>query len=205
MAESEKAKTAQGKSAKQRTIADIRNKKKAVTKKVYIQTDGEVANRIADLRQLFLTTRATDKLSNGPDKAPAIQAEMDRLVANAQDTVEVFVFRSVGRHAYDELVTTHAPTKEQKKEGADFNAETFPPALVAASCIDPIIPLEDATAIFNDPDWNGAELRALFFGALEVNTETGDIPLFKTGSDGTLNSLLSSLTQSQSESLTASM
>lgn len=199
------AKKTQSRTAKKRTIADIKAKKKAVTKKVYIQMDGEVANKIEELRGLFIAARDSDRLSNTPDQAPKIQAKIDRLVKKSESTIEMFVFKSIGRFRYDELVSAHPPTKERKKAGDDFNADTFPPVLVSESCIDPEFPLEDAIEIFSDPDWNGAELRKLFFGALDVNTETGEIPLSKSGSDATLSSLLKLATQSDQGSLTASM
>ncbi len=204
----------QGKAAKKRTIADIKSKKKAVSKKVTVQLDGEIAGQIVDLRALHIAARDADRLSNEADKAPGILAQVEQAVEDSRDTEIVFTFKSVGRFRYDELVEAHPPTKEAKKEGADFNADTFPPALVSESCS--IITesdgteiegmsLEDATEIFASPDWNGAELRRLFFGALEVNTETGDIPLSRDDSEGTLSSLLSLVTQQSTGSPTPSM
>lgn len=198
-------KVAQAKKAKKQTIADIKKKKKAVTKTVAIQVDGEVANSIAALRALLTAARDSDRISNDTDKAPAIQKQIDKMVETSQDTLVVFTFKSVGRFEYDKLVAAHPPTKEQKADGAEFNADTFPPALLSAACSDPEISLEEATEMFDDPDWNNAELRALFFGALEVNTETGEIPLSRSGSDGTLSSLLNLVSQSNTGSPTASM
>ena len=195
----------QSKAAKANTIEEIKARKKAVTKQVAIQLDGEIADRIADLRKLHLATRDSDRVSNEADKAPGIMEQIEELVGESRDTEVTFVFKSIGRFRYDEIVTENPPTKEQKKEGAEFNADTFPPALVAESCIDPEMSLEDAVEIFASPDWNGAELRKIFFGALEVNTETGDIPLSRDGSEGTLNSLLSLVSQQNTESLTPSM
>ena len=199
------SKVEQGKEAKALTIAQIKKQKKAVTKKVPIQLDGEISDRIADLRRLHLAARDSDRMSNETDKAPAIMKQIEDLVEESQATERIFTFKSVGRFRYDELVLENPPTKEQKKENAEFNADTFPPALVAESCIDPKMSLDDAVEIFSSPDWNGAELRKIFFGALEVNTETGDIPLSRDGSEGTLNSLLSLVTQQNTESLTPSM
>ena len=198
------SKSVQGKAAKKRTIADIKAKKKPVTKRVPIQMDGEIADQIEKLRDEHLAARDHDRVSNENDTAPAIQKKIDTMMKKAVKSIEVFTFRSIGRFAYDEMVGEHPPSKDQKKDGADFNTDTFPPHLVSASCIDPEIPIEDALEIFSDPDWNGAELRSLFFGALDVNRELGDIPLSRSGSEGTLNSLLNLVTQSNSESPIAS-
>lgn len=204
-AKSETAKATQGKAAKAQTIAEIMAKKKAVTKRVPIQVDGEVADEILSLRRLHSAARDSDRLSNDPDKAPAIQKKIDDLVTKSQDTITVFIFKSVGREAYDDMILEHPPTEKQKDDGADFNTDTFPPALVAASCVEPEITLKEANTIFASDQWNGAELRELFFGALGVNTETGDIPLSRSGSDGTLSSLLNLVSASNTESPTLSM
>lgn len=199
------AKKTQSKAAKKQTLASIKAKKKAVTKTVAIQVDGEIANEIAALRSLYSAAQSADRISNEPDTAPQIQDQIDKLLVQSQETIVVFTFKSIGRLNYDELVSQHPPTKEAKKDGADFNAETFPPALLAAACSDPEISLEEAVDMFDDPDWNNAELRALFFGALEVNTETGEIPLSRSGSDATLSSLMNLVSQSNTGSPTPSM
>lgn len=207
------SKVEQGKAAKKGTIAGLKKRKKAVTKQVTIQLDGEISDRINNLRSLYTAARDKDRLSNEADKAPGIQAEIDELIAGSSDTEVKFLFKSVGRHRYDEIVDEHPPSKEAVKEGAEFDADTFPPALVSEACFKIVeadgseidgISLKDANEIFLSPDWNGAELRRIFFGALEVNTETGDIPLSKSGSEGTLNSLLSLAMQQREVSPTPS-
>ncbi len=198
-------KVAQSKQAKKQTLADIKKKKKPVTKTVAIQIDGEVANEIAALRSLHSAARDQDRHSNDADKAPQVQKQIDKLLKKTEKSIVVFTFKSIGRLNYDELVSQHPPTKDAKKDGADFNAETFPPALLAAACSNPEISIEEAVEMFDDPDWNNAELRALFFGALEVNTETGEIPLSRSGSDATISSLLNLVSQSNTGSPTVSM
>ena len=204
--ESSKSKVAQSKAAKTSIIEDIMAKKKAVTKKTVIQTDGEIATRIDELRQLHTAARDSDRISNESTKqAPRIQEQIDKITEESEATLVEFVFKSIGRHNYDELVELHPPSPDEKKEGADFNSDTFPPALVSASCVDPEIPIEAAEEMFTSPKWNGAELRKLFFAALDSNTETGEIPLSRSESEGTLNLLLNSITQQQKESPTLSM
>lgn len=187
-------------------MADIIASKKAVMTIATIQTDGEIANEIANLRQLHTAARDSDRMSNeAVDRAPGIQSKIDELVEQSVDTLVTFTFKSIGRFNYDELVKNNEPSDEEKKGGADFSADTFPPELISASCVEPEITLEDAVTIFTSPDWNGAELRKLFFAAMDANVETGDIPLSRTESEGTLNLLLSSLTQQSKESPTLSL
>ena len=196
----------QGQAAKQLTMANIIKKKRGVMKKATIQIDGEVAVEILELRAQITIAEQFDRRHNEDDTAPKLQAKLDQLIEDSKDTEITFVFKALGRLVYDELVSDpdNAPSDEQKKEGAQFNPDTFPPALVAAAAVDPEISLEEAVEIFGDSEWNGAELQKLFFAALEVNTETGDIPLSKGGSGVTASSLLSSLMQQNAESPTPS-
>ena len=194
----------QGAAAKAKVMADIIRKKKGITKLVTIQLDGEAATRISLLRAQHASALTYDTKHNEDDTAPAIQEQIDDEIEESRDTEIVFHFKSIGAPAYDKLLNKpeNQPSEELKKLGADFNPDTFPPAIVAASCIDPEMTLEEALTIYNDPAWNGAELQKLFFGALEVNTELADIPLSKADTGETLSSRLNSIIASQKESPT---
>ncbi len=196
----------QGQAAKQLTMANIIKKKRGVTKKVPIQIDGEIAAEILELRAKITLAEQFDSKRNKPETALKLKKKLEELIERSRDTEITFIFKSLGRIVYDDLVELpeHQPSDEQKKEGAQFNPDTFPPALVAAAAVDPEISIEEAVEIFGDSEWNGAELQKLFFAALEVNTETGDIPLSKGGSGVTASSLLSSLMQQNAESPTPS-
>ena len=200
--EAAQSKADQGQAAKAQTMANIIKKKRGVTKKVPIQIDGEIAVEIQELRAQITLAEQFDSKRNEPETALKLKKELDELIEKSHDTEITFTFKSLGRIVYDELVERpeHQPSDEQKKEGATFNPDTFPAALVAAACVDPEISPEEATEIFDDSEWNGAELQKLFFGALKVNTETGDIPLSKGGSSTTANLLSNLLSQSNEES-----
>jgi hypothetical protein len=192
----------QGAAAKAKVMADIIRKKKGITKLVTIQLDGEAATRVALLRAQLASALTYDAKHNEDDTAPAVQEKIDDEIEASRDTEIVFHFKSIGAPAYDKLLLRpeNQPSEELKKKGADFNPDHFPPALVSASCIDPEMTLEEALTIYNDPDWNGAELQKLFFGALEVNTELADIPLSKADTGATQSSLLNSIIALQKES-----
>ena len=191
---------------KKLSIKEIMALKVAVTKKVVIQLNGAVAEQISDFRMEVRAAELADETSNRDPSAPKLQKELDTLIEVSAVSEITFEFKSIGRYAYDELVENpqYKATKVQLREGTTFNPDTFPPALVAASCVSPKMTKKEATDIFSDPEWNGAELQRLFFGALECNTETGDIPLSRSGSDSTLSSLLRLATQPGAESLTQS-
>lgn len=172
---------------------DWRSKKKAVVSRVTIQLDGEVVAQIEALREEYLRADRNDRqrdaandvsLADAPE-APAIQEKIDELTESAQETEQEFTFRSIGRHAHDELLLSHPPTDEQKKEGYGFNPDTYTPALVAAASYDPKISLQEAAEIWDDPDWNSGELLQLFFAAQRAQAEAGDIPFGRRGTGTT--------------------
>lgn len=96
----------------------------------------------------------------------------------------VLRFRSIGRKRYDKLIHDHPATEEQHREHkeqygqrAPHNIDTFAPALIAASCIEPEMTIEQVTELFDE--WNPAEVMDLYTAALEVNTQRRVVDLGK--------------------------
>lgn len=102
----------------------------------------------------------------------------------------VFTFRSIGRGPFNRLQDEHPPTSSQQTRALAearalglpdrlarlrWDADTFPPALVAAAAMDPVISSDEAAAMFDDDGWNEAELTALFAAAVAAQTER-DLP-----------------------------
>lgn len=79
-------------------------------------------------------------------------------------TIE-FTFKGIGRKAFNTLVEEH---QSQENKG-EWDPETFPPALIAASCADPAMTPDEAKLLWDDEAWSVQELDQLFTGALKVN------------------------------------
>lgn len=141
--------------------------------------------------------------------AAALQEELDKLIDEAQSETVTFRFRDIGRKRLDALVLAHPPTDEMKQQWKDegnagvlgYNLETFPPALIAATAIEPEISLADAQRICDE--WGGGDIEALFYGALAACKERTSIPLSKRGFGRTNNSLSNSTSASETEELSA--
>lgn len=84
--------------------------------------------------------------------------------------------RAIGQRDYDALLALHPPTKAQKADGDSYNIETFCPALLARSLVDPVITDEEAIEIWTSDAWSRGELTALFFACVDVNNKGLDIP-----------------------------
>lgn len=81
------------------------------------------------------------------------------------ETTVALRFRSIGARAYDRLIKAH---QEGKDSGAVFNGETFAPALIAASLVDPVLTEDQVLELVEQ--WSTSEIVQLFAAALEVNT-----------------------------------
>ncbi len=104
------------------------------------------------------------------ERVQAVEAEM-------ADSETVFTFRALGRRKYRELIDAHP---DPKGEGL-FNVDTFPPALIAASCVDPVMTAVDAERLFDV--LNAGQVETLFMGAYIVNEGPTKVPFSKAASD----------------------
>jgi len=184
--------------ARPATADHLKSKKKRATKVIDVVLDPDVARAVHDAE--WAVEQAEGRLRVAPDDEAAqaavwaAKAELDTLRAQAaaDEAVVTLKFRSVGHHAYDQLVRDHPPTAEQIAEvkaagmgDLNFNADTFPPALVAASLEEPKMTVAEVTELWDSPDWNQAELSAIFTAAVEVNSRRVTLDLGKDSSGTT--------------------
>lgn len=109
------------------------------------------------------------------DLKPA-RAEVEALKAEVEKATQLYVFRAIGRDAYRKLQDAHPPTEQDHKDlqedggqgKATFCLETFAPALVQASCVDPVLDDDAIEEIFHGT-WNESELGTLFQAAQQAN------------------------------------
>lgn len=156
-------------------------KKKPVERTVSIYLEDGPVDHFNEVAQEYERLRLRRNTGKADDDAG--QAELARLKKKvdaaraALEEVTVYVrFRSIGRRNFEDLMREHPPTEEQKAEAKEkfgqetqYNGDTFPPALIAASAIEPELTVEQAEQIVND--WNESEAISLFQAAYEVNTQ----------------------------------
>lgn len=95
-----------------------------------------------------------------------------------------------GRRAYEWLVRHHPPTEEdnsesQKDHGVDapYNGDLFAPALIAATCFEPRMKVEQVAELIDE--WSQTEVLTMFAAAMEVATGSQIVSLGK--GSGTTN------------------
>lgn len=80
---------------------------------------------------------------------PPVQELRDEIKAKTRR----FVFESIGKRAWRDLLAEHPPTKEQRASlgmALDHNPDTFPPAAMAATCVEPGMTAEQAQWFYDE-------------------------------------------------------
>lgn len=172
----------------------IKSTKTVARESVPIIMDREWGQKLgeAQIRADFLQQQAAKNPSDTTllPEIEELNAEIERLSAQRDDKVCVFVFRGISGDRYERLVGAHRPTKDQRTAAAQrgqtvsYNEDTFPLALVQVCLVEPRLTRDQIAEIWDggdddmDPDaddapagarWNSAEKGALFQGAQLAN------------------------------------
>jgi hypothetical protein len=154
--------------------------------------DGARSSEIERLKSEYLESRKNDRrLNAGLDsKTPAIEQQLEEALAAGVETVETFEFKSIGSHAFDDLLAEFPPSEEELKDnpGLSFSPSSFGPALVAASCVSHDITREEAFGLYDDPEWSAVELAEVVQAALAANQRISEIPFSVSGTGETTSS-----------------
>lgn len=81
-----------------------------------------------------------------PEHVQELAAEVQALEAEMADSEVEFRFRAVSYVEWMRLIAAHPPTPQQLRDNKqlDHNPDTFQPAALAASCVDPPMTVEQA-------------------------------------------------------------
>lgn len=121
--------------------------------------------------ELAAARRAAHLVAIAKDEAQ--QAEADaRLEAARQavaECVDTLTFHNLPAHEFEALMSAHEPSKTQQANGEQWNADTFPPALIAACCQDSDLTEDEWAAELSSDRWSLADRNAIFSAALSAN------------------------------------
>ena len=184
------------------SFEDIKAKAKPREGRARILLNGDLLEEHARLEASLVAT-ADDSLAQPPDRRAIAQQILDvqHAIEEAEDE---FVFRSIGTSAWYELMAKHPPSAADKaiNPRADHNAQTFPPAAVAASCVEPELTVDDALWLFDNAPLS--EWRKLWDAFLDVNLGAAERPKSLIASALLRSNGTSSPTAGPEESLAAS-
>lgn len=162
-----------------KTYADLKARKKRREVTHTIVTDDAAADAFRAAEEALRKARI---LGDDADLAAA-QAAYDAAEAAVRESAVVLRLRALPRKgdgSFAALKAEHPPTAEDDarvqeasgnpKDRAIWHTDTFAPALVAASLVEPRLTVEQAAELAED--WNEAEWSALYVAALNVNQQT---------------------------------
>lgn len=186
-------------------ISEIRGRKKPPQRRVRIPADDSLVDRYNKTVKEHDKAVRKQGMSNDPNdhrRVKELAGQMDDLRQRIENDEIEFVFQAMPRTRYSELLEEHPPSDEDKEAGLAFNADTFPPALIAECLIDPEgVDVKEATRIW--AEWSDAECELLLANAIAVNRSLKDIPFTKSDTGGTASSEGNSTIARSGESLTA--
>lgn len=104
-----------------------------------------------------------------PDPRADLADRIRDLEVEITDSEVPFTFRALGRRKYRELLDAN-----QGEPGTRFNPDTFPRALIAACCADPVLTVTDVDRLFDV--LNEGAVETLFMAAFTVNEGLTKVP-----------------------------
>jgi len=167
------------------SIEDILAKAKPREKTVMVCIRGDLAGeaeRLQDeLSRVSEDWEPTDLSEVHPGRA--IAEQLKAVHQQVREAEEPFKLRYIGDKAYSDLMAAH-PSKDDNEA---FDSDAFPRALVAASCVEPVMSEEQVTQLFEVI--NEGEIKKLFDAAWDVHNSSDVIP-FSLAASALLASLI---------------
>ncbi|MFF6963485.1 hypothetical protein ACFY9G_08920 [Streptomyces anthocyanicus] len=150
----------------------LRRRRKAQNR-LRICDDAELRQQYEEAEQAARRARFVAEANPGDEHAERQAAHAavarDQALAALDAASEFLTFRALPRPVLEELISEHPPTEQQAEEGAIFNADTFPAALVAAASVDGMI-REEAEELLNG--WSAPDANALWDAAWQIQQES---------------------------------
>lgn len=108
---------------------------------------------------------ASDTLHDA--KLSAAKKAIQEIETQIQTSEQEFTFQGIGQRQWQDLKRAHPPTDQQRADGLDADMESFAPALLAVSSVEPKLTPEQASKLMDmlPP----GEYEKLFKAALEAN------------------------------------
>lgn len=139
---------------------------------VRIMLDGALAGEIERLEAELLEVSGDWQPSDLTESHPggAVAQRIAELREQARESEAEFTFRYVGDEEYSSLMAVHPSTNKEEA----FDSESFPRALIVASCVDPVMTDDDAKALFKVI--NQGQIQSLFDAAWDVHNSASLVP-----------------------------
>jgi hypothetical protein len=168
--------------------AQLKNMHANARQTVMLCVRGDLVDEISRLEELMRREDEADQNLNRHPVAPQIARQIQALEAEAREAEAEFTFQGLGQGQFAKLQAAHPATAENKKtlgtDDLEWNPDTFPPALMAASCIAPpelAGNVEEWTEIHQN--WSNGQVLRLWATCMAANAMGADTPKSRHASD----------------------
>lgn len=168
--------------------AQLKKQHTNARKSVRLTLRGDLMDEIATLEEEMHRQEREDEKYNREDLAPKIARQIQDLVEAARAAEVLFTFQGLGSGEFAKLQAAHPATDENRKalgtDELEWNPDTFPPALMAASCIAPA-DLHDNTAEWTEihRSWSNGQVMRLWTTCMAANAMGADTPKSERASE----------------------
>jgi hypothetical protein len=154
------------------SIEDILKQAKPRERTVKVCIAGDIAGELETLQDELARVSSDWEPSDLAEVHPGreLAERMKALREQARAAEVPFTLRYVGDKAYSDLLAAHPADNDNEA----FNSATFPRALIAASCTDPVMTEEQAAELFEK--LNQGEIKKLFDAAWDVHNAADVVP-----------------------------
>lgn len=170
--------------------ADLKKARRNVVKSCRVTLRGDLLDEVSILEEDMRRAAEEDDRENRTPVAFEIARQIQALEAEARQSEVLFKFEGLGQGVFATLQAEHPATPEIKKklglenEPLEFHPETFPPALMAASCIEPIElkgNVEEWTEIHQG--WSHGQVTRLWATCMAANAMVAETPKSEPASE----------------------
>jgi hypothetical protein len=148
----------------------------AVAKVIAAATDEEKRGKKRPKTKVFASWVELETKKSRTDDVLILMKDKD------DELIERWVrLEALGAKEYDDLLAAHKPTTKQANEGQTFNIDTFLPALIAATAVNPRLTEDQVEALYKSDDWSGGEIGGLFFRAQRICQGSPDVAFIEAG------------------------
>ncbi|MET8677072.1 hypothetical protein ABZW18_05590 [Streptomyces sp. NPDC004647] len=132
-----------------------------------LRTRVEAAEQGAQRARFIAEATPADELA--AQRAAEAEAIAETVRAELDDASDFLTFLALPRPVLEELIAAHPPTEQQAEEGAVFNPDTFPAALISAASFDGMSQDEAAELLAS---WSAPDANLLWEAAWQVQQES---------------------------------
>lgn len=129
----------------------------------------QVESAEQDAQRARFIAEATPDDEPAAQRAADAQAAFETASAALDDASDFLTFLALPRPVLEELIAAHPPTEKQEEEGAVFNPDTFPAALIAAASFDGMSQDEASELLAT---WSAPDANLLWEAAWQVQQES---------------------------------